>query len=61
MYIYIYSLKSYNEALKWRHNAMACPLFAQPFAQGHIKENITAPRHWPLRGVSTGDSLTKGH
>ena len=25
-----------------------------PFVQAQIKENIKAPRHWPLRGESTG-------
>ena len=32
----------------------ASPLFAQPFIQAHIKENIKAPRHWPLCGNSPG-------
>ena len=27
----------------------------QPFVQAQIKENIKAPRHWPLWGESTGD------
>ena len=34
-----------------------------PFAHALIKENIKAPRHWPLWGESTGDQwipLTKG-
>ena len=30
--------------------AMASRLFAQPFGQEKIKENVKAPRHWPLRG-----------
>ena len=25
-------------------------LFAQPFVQAQMKENIKAPRHWPLWG-----------
>ena len=29
--------------------------FAQPFVQAEIKENIKAPRHWPLLGEFTGD------
>ena len=29
-------------------------LFAQPFVQAQIKENIKFPRHWPLWGESTG-------
>ena len=41
----------------------ASRLFAQPFVQALIKENIKAPSHWPLQGESTGDRripLTKG-
>ena len=30
-------------------------LFIQPFIQTPIKENIKAPRHWPLCGEVTGD------
>ena len=30
-------------------------LFTQPFIQAQIKENIKAPRHWPLCGEFTGD------
>ena len=30
-------------------------LFTQPFIQTQIKENIKAPRHWPLCGEFTGD------
>ena len=30
--------------------AMASRWFAQPFVQAQIKENISAPRHWPLWG-----------
>ena len=29
----------------------------KPFVQAQIKENIKAPRHWPLWGESTGDRL----
>ena len=35
----------------------------QVFVQVQIKENIKAPRHWPLLGETSGDrwiSLTKG-
>ena len=38
-------------------------MFTQPFIQAQIKENIKAPRHWPLWGEFTGDRwipLTKG-
>ena len=30
-------------------------LITQPFIQAQIKENIKAPRHWPLCGEFTGD------
>ena len=30
-------------------------MFTQPFIQAQIKENIKAPRHWPLCGEVTGD------
>ena len=30
-------------------------LFIEPFIQAQIKENIKAPRHWPLCGKFTGD------
>ena len=33
----------------------ASPVFTQPFIQAQIKENINAPRHWPLCGEFTGD------
>ena len=35
-------------------NKTASRLFAYPFVQAHIKENIKAPRHWPLWGEFTG-------
>ena len=42
----------WHGALQWRHNerpkSPACRLFAQPFVQGQIKENIKAPYYWPL-------------
>ena len=30
------------------------PLFTEPFIWAQIKENIKAPRHWPLCGEFTG-------
>ena len=30
-------------------------LITQPFIQAQIKENIKAPRHWPLRGEFNGE------
>ena len=34
--------------------SMASRLLVQPFGQAQIKENIKAPRHWPLWGEFTG-------
>ena len=33
---------------RWRLTSPASRLFTQPFIQTQIKENIKAPRHWPL-------------
>ena len=41
-------------------SAMASRLFTQPFVQAQIKENIKAPRHWPLWGEFTGRSQVTG-
>ena len=38
-----------------RLKSPASRLWTQPFIQAQIKENIIAPRHWPLCGESTGD------
>ena len=40
---------------RWRLKSPASSLFTQPFIQEQIKENIQAPRHWPLCGEYTGD------
>ena len=48
---------------RWCLKSAASRLFTQSFIQTQIKENIKAPRHWPLRGDFTGDrwiSRTKG-
>ena len=39
----------------YRLKSPASPLFTQSFIQTQIKENIKAPRHWPLCGEFTGD------
>ena len=50
-----------NFPLQWRHNGRddvwspALRLFTESFIQAQIKENIKAPRHWPLFGEFTGD------
>ena len=36
----------------WHLKSPATRLFTQPFVQVEIKENIKAPRHWPLWGES---------
>ena len=57
-----YTYVQMTYALQWRHNGHNdvsnhqrhhC-LFTQPFIQAQIKENIKAPRHWPLCGEFTG-------
>ena len=48
---------------RWRLKSPASRLFAQPIIPAQIKENIKAPRHWPLWGKFTGDQWilrTKG-
>ena len=48
---------------RWCLNSPASRKFAQPFVQAQIKENIKAPRHWPLWGEFTGHRwirLSKG-
>ena len=39
----------------WRLKSPTSRLFTQPFMQAQIKENIKAPRHWPLWGEFTSD------
>ena len=39
---------------RWRLKSPASRLFTQSFIQAQIKENIKAPRHWPLCGEFTG-------
>ena len=39
---------------RWRLKSPASRLFAQSFIQVQIKENIKAPRRWPLCGEFTG-------
>ena len=38
-------------SLQWRHHHTDSRLFAQPFVQAQIKENIKDSRHWPLWGA----------
>ena len=53
-FLYIYVL-GVNESLRWRHNGRDGVSNHQPRDQAQIKENIKAPRHWPLCGKFTGD------
>ena len=49
---------------QWRLKSPAFRVFAEPFVQAQIKDNIKALRRWPLWGESTGDRwipLTKDH
>ena len=48
--------------LHWRHNGhdsvsnhQSCYCFLRLFIQTQIKDDIKAPRHWPLCGEFTGD------
>ena len=54
--------RSYIYPLQWRHNGRDSVSNHQPggcflnrFIQTQIRENIKAPRHWPLCGEFTGD------
>ena len=51
-----------DQSLQWRHNERGGvsnhqppDYFTQPFIQAQMKENIKAPRHWPLWGEFTCD------
>ena len=44
-----------SEWARLRLKSQASPLFTQSFIRAQIKENIKAPRHWPLCGEFTGD------
>ena len=41
--------------MEWSLKLPGSPLYAQLLVQAHIKENIKAPRHWPLWGEFTGE------
>ena len=44
-----------SESARWRLKSPVLWVFTQPSIQAQIKENIKAPRHWPLWGEFTGD------
>ena len=54
---YLLYIIDYSDVImsRWRLKSPALRLFTQPFIQVQIKENIKAPRHWPLCGEFTGD------
>ena len=51
------TLSHYNEVIMdaMTSQITSLTIFTQPFIQAWIKENIKAPRHWPLCGEFTGD------
>ena len=46
------SITMTSQCARWRLKSPAWRLFTQPFIHAQIKENIKAPRHWPLCGNS---------
>ena len=44
-----------SQWMRWRLRSPASRLFTQPLIQTQIKENIKAPRHWPLCWEFTGN------
>ena len=54
-YSYFFEIITMTPQLaRWRLKSSAWRFF-QPCIQAQIKENIKAPRHWPLCGEFTGD------
>ena len=49
-----YSITLTSKLPRWRLKSPASRLFTQSFIQTQMKENIKAPRHWPLCGEFTG-------
>ena len=49
---FCWTLKCRKGWARWYPKSPASRLFTQPFIQAQIKENIKAPRHWPLWGNS---------
>ena len=58
-------LFGWPKSLRWRHNGHdGVPnhqpsLFTQPFIQAQTKENIKAPRHWPVNSTHKGPVTRK--
>ena len=49
----------HDDVIKWKHFprywSFVQGIRRSPFVQAQTKENIKAPRHWPLLGEFTGD------
>ena len=54
-YTYYTIITMTSQWAQWRLKSPASRLFTLPFIQAQIKENIKAPRHWPLWGEITRD------
>ena len=52
--IFPYLITLTSQWPRWRLKSPASRLFTQSFIRAQIKENIKAPRHWPLCGKFTG-------
>ena len=52
--IFSFTITMTSQWPRRRLKSPASRLFTQPFIQTQIKENIKAPRHWPLCGEFTG-------
>ena len=52
---HVYIITMTSQWTRWRLKSPASPMFTQPLIRAQIKENIKAPRHWPLCGRFTGD------
>ena len=50
-----YNKARYDDAIMSSMVSQITKLLTQAFIQAQIKENIKAPRHWPLWGEFTGD------
>ena len=50
-----YFITMTSQWARWRLKSQASRLFTKPIIQARIKENIKAPRQWPLCGEFTGD------
>ena len=52
---FVFSWRIFGQRANWLDpKSPTSWLFTQAFVQAYIKENIKAPRHWPLWGDSTG-------